>query len=263
MTIGQTLGVIGVTGTAATAALAGVMQQRARAIQSGAFVRENLASHNIPDVWAPYIVSRGRFSRAFGMRTTSGGVERPHSGIDICGPQGAIVYAMRSGLVEHSGQTNGYGEAILIRHVDGSTALYAHMNERGVQQGALVQGGSPIGIMGRTSNTGSMPADPQIQGSPRVIRQNPIRTQDPRCSRFPSMGIHIHFSIHGVQTAPLDITPPKEPLPHSSIFWRNISTDLEARHGIDPIPYLGAHGVRVSAQEVAACPQWSPNWSIA
>ena len=188
------------------------------------------------------------------MRTTSGGDNRPHGAVDICGPQGSIIYAMRSGLVEHSGQVPGYGEAILLRHVDGSSSLYAHLNERGVQQGALVQGGSPIAVMGRTSNPGSKPTDPQIQGSPRVVSQNPLRTQDPRCSQFASMGIHTHFSIHGTG---------EQKLPHSAFFNRTVSSNKEWQYGTDPETYLGAHGVRLFAQEVTACPQWEPNWSIA
>lgn len=254
MGVGQVIGVIGVTGSAATALLASMMQRRAGDIQSGAFVRENLAAQNIPDIWAPYIASRGRFQRGWGMRTTSGGDNRPHGAVDICGPQGSIIHAMRSGLVEHSGQLSGYGEAILLRHVDGSSSLYAHLNERGVEQGALVQGGSPIGVMGRTSTTGAKPADPQMQGSPRVVRQTPLQTQDPRCSQFASMGVHTHFSIHGTQA---------DKLPHSSIFNRTISSDKEWRYGTDPETYLGAHGVRLFAQDVGACPQWNPNWTIA
>lgn len=254
MSVGQVIGVVGVTGTAATALLARLMQRRAQDIENGNFVRENLAAQGIPDVWAPYIASRGRFQRGWGMRTTSGGDNRPHGAIDICGPQGSVIKAMRSGLVEHSGQLNGYGEAILLRHVDGSTSLYAHLNERGVEQGALVQGGSPIAVMGRTSTSGRKPANPQIQGSPLVVRQNPIQTQDPRCSQFPNMGVHTHFSVHGVG---------EEKLPHSSRFNQTISSDKEWRYGIDPQTYLGQHGVRMFAQEVSACPQWDPNWSIA
>lgn len=261
MTIGQTLGVVGVTGAAATAALAGVMRQRARQIQSGEFVRENLAAHNIPDTWASVIASRGRFQRGWAMRRTSEGKNLFHGAVDICGPQGSIIYAMRSGLVEHSGQVPGYGEAILLRHQDGSSSLYAHLNERGVEQGALVQGGSPIGIMGRTSTSGTKPASPQQQGSPRVVRQRPLRTEDPRCSRFASMGIHVHFSIHGVSDSPLAATKP--PLPHSAIFRQTISSAKEHRYGIDPMDYLGSKGIRLVAQDVGACPQWSPNWSIA
>lgn len=254
MGIGQVIGVVGVTGSAATALGAALLRQRASQLESGRFVREALAAHGIPDIWAQHIASRGRFQRGWGMRTTSQGQRRPHGAVDICGPQGSIIHAMRSGVVEHSGQLNGYGEAILLRHPDGSTSLYAHMNERGVEQGAIVQGGSPIGIMGRTSTNGQKPNNPQNQGSPRVVRQNPIQTEDPRCSQFPNMGVHTHFSIHGASG---------EKLPHSSRFNRTISSDKEWRYGTDPQQYLGAHGVRLAASSINACPQWSPTWSIA
>lgn len=253
MGIGQVIGVIGATGSAATALVASLMQRRARDIESGVFVREALAAQSIPDVWTPYIASRGRLQRGWGMRTTSGGDHRPHGAIDICGPQGSIIHAMRSGLVEHSGQVPGYGESILLRHVDGSSSLYAHLNERGVEQGALVQGGSPIAVMGRTSTTGTKPTIQQQQGSPLVVRQAPLQTQDPRCSQFASMGVHTHFSIHGIQDAKL---------PHSSRFNRTVSSDKEWQYGTDPETYLGAHGVRLFAQDVGTCPQWSPDWTI-
>ena len=253
MGIAQIIGVVGVTGSAATALGAALLSRRARDLEDGSFVREALATHNIPDVWTRQIVSTGRFSRAWGMRTIRSGAERPHGAIDICGPQGSIVYALRSGVVEHSGQVNGYGEAILLRHIDGTTSFYAHLNERGVEQGAVVQGGSPIAIMGRTSTSGTKPQDPQQQGSSRIIRQSPLRTQDPRCEEFPTMGVHTHFSIHGTQGAKL---------PHSTRFNMTVSSNKEWQHGVDPIQFLGARGIRIAAQESTACPEWSPNWSI-
>ncbi len=246
MTIGQVLGVVGVTGSATTALLATLMRQRGAEIESGEFVRTNLQAQGIPDVFASHIASQGRFQRGWGMRTTSGGQRRPHGAVDICGPQGSIIHAMRSGLVEHSGQVNGYGESILLRHPDGSSSLYAHLNERGVEKGALVQGGSPIAIMGRTSNTGAKPANPQDQGSPYG--------RDPRCQQFGSMGIHTHFSIHGTGA---------NKLPHSSRFNRNVSSNKEWRFGTDPVQYLGANGVRLVASEIRACPAWNAAWSIA
>lgn len=254
MGVGQVIGVVGVTGAGATALVTSLMRRRSRDIESGVFVRENLAAQSIPDVWASHLVSRGRLQRGWGMRTTSDGRRRPHGAMDLCGPQGSIVYALRSGLVEHSGQVNGYGEAILLRHPDGSSSLYAHLNERGVQQGALVQGGSPIAVMGRTSSTGQKPTNPQHQGSPRVIRQTPLRIQDRRCEEFPNMGIHTHFSVHGTGA---------EKLPHSALFRQTVSSDKEWRYGTDPVQFLGAQGIRMFAAESPSCPQWSTNWSIA
>jgi len=246
MTVGQIVGVIGVTSSAATAVIAASMSRRARDIESGALVRQNLQAHGIPDVWASHIANQGRFQRGWGMRTTSTGQRRPHGAVDICGPQGTIIHAMRSGLVEHSGQVNGYGECILLRHSDGSSSLYAHLNERGVEKGALVQGGSPIAVMGRTSNTGTKPTNASDQGSPYG--------RDPRCTQFGSMGLHTHMSVHGAG---------EQKLPHSALFNRAVSSDKEWRYGTDPVQYLGAHGVRLFARELPTCPAWSADWSIA
>lgn len=226
MGAGQVAGVIGAAGTGATALVAALMEGRSQDLESGQFVRENLAAMGIPDVYASHITDRGNFVRGWGMRRTSDGRDLLHPGIDIGAEQGTNVRAMRSGVVEHSGQKNGYGEAILLRHSDGSSSLYAHMNDRLVERGALVQGGSLIGRMGRTSGAGHKPADPSLQGT----------ASDPRCRHFPQMGPHLHMSIHG--------TGPRK-LPANVRF--TISTPFESRFGVDPVQFLGSHGVRYSA----------------
>lgn len=241
MTIGQVLGVVGMTGSAATAIMVQLMRGRSADITDGSFVREQLQNNRIPDIWAPFLVQRGNATRGWGMRTTADGRQRPHGGQDICGPQGSTIYAMRSGLVEFSGQVNGYGECILLRHVDGSTSLYAHLNERAVNKGMLIQGGSPIATMGRTSSTGSKPANRAQQGG----------ATDPRCQRFPNMGIHLHFSTHGHS---------ERKLPHNLTFRQTVGSDNEWNYGTDPLPFLGSKGVRVSAASPGACPVWSRNW---
>jgi murein DD-endopeptidase MepM/ murein hydrolase activator NlpD len=202
------------------------MEGRSRDLESGAFVRENLAAVNIPDVYARHIVDSGNFVRGWGMRVTQDGRDLLHPGIDIASEQGTVVRAFRSGVVEHSAQKNGYGEAILLRHSDGSSSLYAHLNDRLVERGALVQGGSPIARMGRTSGTGAKPRDVSQQGTGR----------DPRCQHFPSMGPHLHFSLHGMG--------PRK-LPSNVRF--TISTPYESQFGTDPMQVLGARGVRYSA----------------
>jgi murein DD-endopeptidase MepM/ murein hydrolase activator NlpD len=225
---GQVIGVIGSAGAGASALVAAMMEGRNRELESGAFVREQLTALGIPDVYASQITDGGNFVRGWGMRTTRDGRRLLHPGMDIggAGTQGTIVRAARSGVVEHSGQKRGYGEAILLRHSDGSSTLYAHLNERGVQRGSVVQGGSPIGRMGRTSGLGRMPANPADRGGRR----------DPRCQHFASMGPHLHFSVHGTRA---------RKLPASVRF--TISTPREGTFGIDPVRWAGSHGVRLSA----------------
>lgn len=228
MGAGQVIGVIGSAGAGVSALVAAMMEGRNRDLESGAFVQEQLASLQIPDVYAQHICDRGNFVRGWGMRTTSDGRQLLHPGMDIggAGTQGAVVRAARSGVVEHSGQKNGYGEAILLRHPDGASTLYAHLNNRLVRRGSVVQGGSPIGQMGRTSGIGRMPRNPADQGSAR----------DPRCQHFAGMGSHLHFSVHGARA---------RKLPASTRFV--ISTPREGRFGMDPVQWAGAHGIRTSA----------------
>jgi len=241
MTVGQVLGVVGMTGSAATAVMVQLMRGRSEDITNGSFVREQLQAAGIPDVWGQYLVQNGNATRGWGMRTTSDGRRRPHGGQDICGPQGSIIHAMRSGLVEFSGQVNGYGECILLRHSDGSTSFYAHLNDRAVEQGMLVQGGSPIATMGRTSGPGRKPTDRNQQGS----------ANDPRCRHFANMGIHLHFSTHGHG---------QQKLPHRMTFRQTVGSDNEWNYGTDPMPFLGTHGLRVAAASPGACPVWSRSW---
>ena len=242
--IAQVLGVVGVTGSAATMLMVRLMENQYEAITNGSFVLEQTQAQGIPDIWAPNLVDDGRFSRGWGMRQTAGGAMRPHGGMDLCGPQGTIVRAMRTGLVEHSDQGNGYGECILLRHVDGSSSFYAHLNERGVSQGMLVQGGSPIATMGRTSGTGRLPRERFQMGGP----------VDARCRHFPNMGIHLHFSTHGHGD---------QKLPHQRTMRQTISTDKEWQYGSDPVQILGARGTRQVAAQSVACPSWSRTWETA
>lgn len=232
------------TSTAATALAVRLMQNRSNDITNGNFTREQMQAHGIADIWTPQLVHTGRSTRGWGMRTTSDGRQRPHGGQDVCGPQGSIVYALRSGLVEYSGQVSGYGECLLLRHIDGSTSLYAHLNERGVEKGMLVQGGSPIATMGRTSGSGRKPADRMLQGGP----------MDPRCRHFANMGIHLHFSTHGHGG---------QKLPHRMTFGQTVGSDNEWRYGADPAQFLGARGIRIAMVDSGACPTWSRQWSIA
>lgn len=227
MGAGTVVSVIGAAGTGVTALVAALMEGRSQDLESGEFVRENLASMGVPDVYATHICDSGNFVRGWGMRETRDGRQLLHPGIDIAGEQGTVIRAWRSAVVEHSGQKNGYGESLLLRHSDGSTSLYAHLNDRLVERGAIVQGGSPIAMMGRTSGTGRKPRAAAAQGGPR----------DPRCRRFAQMGPHLHFSLHGLAGRPK--------LPASVRF--TVSTPYEGRFGTDPVQVLGARGVRYSA----------------
>lgn len=241
MGTGQVIAAVGAGTVALAAGIAAVMESRQQAVQDGTFVQEQLAAANIPDIYGQYLCDTGRFFRGWTWRTTSGGERRLHAGLDIVSAFAVPIRAIRSGLVEHSGQLRGYGEVILIRHIDGSTGLYAHLNDRLVERGQVVQGGTIIGRMGRSSIDG---AKPELRFQGRTGR-------DPRCNHFRNMIVHLHCSFHGFGLEP-NLTRTERsvrrrgPIPSQTRIRRAISSTIEENHGVDPVQYLGSVGVQQS-----------------
>ena len=64
------------------------------------------------------------------------------------------IYAVKDGqiIVIKTGDDNAYGNRIYIKHEDGSTTLYAHLDSVGsdIKVGDTVTGGDKIGVMGST-----------------------------------------------------------------------------------------------------------------
>ena len=77
---------------------------------------------------------------------------REHKGVDFAAPAGTKVRSSGDGVVEFVGQQRGYGNVIEIRHRNGVSTLYAHLNgfSSGLSQGAHVAQGEVIGFVGST-----------------------------------------------------------------------------------------------------------------
>ncbi len=106
----------------------------------------------------------GRINSGFGWRWG-----RMHNGVDIPGPVGSPVVAVREGRVIYSGwHAGGYGNLIKIRHPDGSVTLYAHGTQRYVSYGQAVSRGQVIMSRGSTGwSTGPhLHFEVHVNGSP-------------------------------------------------------------------------------------------------
>jgi lipoprotein NlpD len=77
-----------------------------------------------------------------------------HEGIDIAGASGTPIVAAASGTVVKAGWDNwGLGNAITIKHLDGSITVYGHSRRLLVSKSQQVIQGQIIGEMGSTGNS--------------------------------------------------------------------------------------------------------------
>lgn len=77
-----------------------------------------------------------------------------HPGIDIAADWEDLIFAAASGkviTVHHSNR--GYGNMVIINHLNGYQTLYAHLNTILAETGNFVIQGQPIGLAGTTGNS--------------------------------------------------------------------------------------------------------------
>lgn len=77
---------------------------------------------------------------------------RSHNGTDFAASRGEPVSSTASGKIIYIGRKGGYGKTIIIKHQDGITTLYSHLNgyKNGLSRGDRVRQGELIGYVGST-----------------------------------------------------------------------------------------------------------------
>jgi murein DD-endopeptidase MepM/ murein hydrolase activator NlpD len=82
-----------------------------------------------------------------------------NDGVNIAAPLGTPVLAANDGVVAYAGnELRGFGNLILLKHVDGWTTAYAHCDSIAVKRGDRVKRGQAIGRVGATGAVG----EPQL-----------------------------------------------------------------------------------------------------
>ncbi|AXG78508.1 M23 family metallopeptidase [Streptomyces paludis] len=81
-----------------------------------------------------------------------------HSGQDFAVPVGTAVHAAHNGTVVKAGPNGGgdgpaYGNAIVIKHANGTYSQYAHLSKIQVKIGQAVKTGQQIALSGNTGNS--------------------------------------------------------------------------------------------------------------
>ena len=111
----------------------------------------------------------GRITSPFGPRVHPIlGTTRLHTGIDFGSGFGTAIAAAAPGTVIHASGFGGYGNTVIIDHGGGMSTLYAHQSEINVANGAEVETGDTIGLVGSTGlSTGPhLHFEVRILGSP-------------------------------------------------------------------------------------------------
>jgi len=95
-------------------------------------------------------------SSGFGYRINpvTGAADEFHNGLDFALECGTPVTAAAAGTVEEtSSSAGGYGNRVVIKHADGMTTTYNHLQSIGVSQGEKVSAGDNIASLGTTGNS--------------------------------------------------------------------------------------------------------------
>ncbi|WP_020655846.1 M23 family metallopeptidase [Massilia niastensis] len=94
-----------------------------------------------------------RISSGFSMRVHPiSGKWKAHKGVDYAAATGTPIRAAGDGTVDFSGNGNGYGNMIVLKHWANYSTAYAHMSRiaPGMRKGAKVSQGQVIGYVGST-----------------------------------------------------------------------------------------------------------------
>jgi murein DD-endopeptidase MepM/ murein hydrolase activator NlpD len=95
---------------------------------------------------------RGKVITGFGPKASGG----QNDGINVSVPEGTPIKAAEDGVVAYAGnELKGYGNLVLVRHLNGFVTAYAHASELSVKKGETIKRGQVIGKAGATGNVTS------------------------------------------------------------------------------------------------------------
>ena len=75
---------------------------------------------------------------------------RAHLGVDYAAATGTAVHSVGQGMVDFAGTQGGFGNVVFVKHANGHTTVYAHLNRILVKRGQSVAQGQTLGEVGAT-----------------------------------------------------------------------------------------------------------------
>lgn len=102
-------------------------------------------------------LATGRLTSGHGYRLSPTGIPLPrkHKGVDYAAETGTEIFAAGGGTIEKLYTSKSYGNYIRIKHDNGFSTAYAHMNSftDGLKTGSEVHKGQVIGTVGSTGKS--------------------------------------------------------------------------------------------------------------
>ena len=97
---------------------------------------------------------KGYISSNYGLRNSPiTKKEHFHKGVDIAHKTETKIFSLAAGKIKFSGRKYGYGNLVIIDHLNGYTTKYAHNNRNLVKTGDIVKKGQLIAKMGSTGHS--------------------------------------------------------------------------------------------------------------
>lgn len=96
-----------------------------------------------------------------------------HPGIDFQGHKGDPVKCTANGKVISAGWNGGYGNCIVIKHINGFETVYGHLSHIGVKVGQEVSLGDVIGRVGSTGHSTGAHLHYEVRKNGKAI--NPVK----------------------------------------------------------------------------------------
>jgi len=135
----------------------GVEYQRGEKIIRGIHYKDGYYNENGISMRKAFLKAPLRFNRisskfSWARKHPILGGLRPHLGVDYAAPPGTPIWAVADGAVASCGWNNGFGNQVILSHMNGYTTCYGHLSRfgPGIRKGVRVKQKQVIGYVGST-----------------------------------------------------------------------------------------------------------------
>jgi murein DD-endopeptidase MepM/ murein hydrolase activator NlpD len=138
-------------------AIRGVEYQRGERIIRGIRYKDGYYNENGISLRKAFLKAPLRFNRisskfSWARKHPILGGTRPHLGVDYAAPPGTPIWAVADGTVTSCGWNDGFGNQVILRHMNGYTTCYGHLSGfgPGIKKGVRVKQKQVVGYVGST-----------------------------------------------------------------------------------------------------------------